>query len=364
MRVLHVFNSLRYSGAELLLASAAELLLKAGDHTILSTGDHVGEYADTLASKGFSITHTPFKRTPAYFLSFLNLVRRGGFDIVHIHCERAAFWYAVAARLANAGVLRSIHSKFYFTGNLRVRRGVQRQLMRMSGVRLVACSANVAENEAERFRIAPLVIENWIDPKRISPSTLGSRESARELLGIPSDQFAILTLGNHSPIKNHESVIQAVAACAPGLDVHYYHCGHSDEALQRSTPPGIMERVHFKGPQSDIAPWMSACDALVTASYAEGGPLSLLEGAAAGIPNITTRVGLAHVFEGMPSFSFIEPTAASIAAAIQKIAQVSITDRSRIGDAARELVCSRFVPGVGAPKYIQIYQELSHGIRR
>jgi hypothetical protein len=154
MRVLHVLAAAEYSGAEVMLRQAAPDMSAAGVRTeILTTTDVPGAYEHLFAAAGVPIRSLAFSRSPLFAIRFWKLIRSDGYDVVHVHTERASFWLELAARLAGAPkVARTVHSSFQFGGLLRFRRLVQRQIAwRALGVRHVFVSSDVAQNEQARF---------------------------------------------------------------------------------------------------------------------------------------------------------------------------------------------------------------------
>jgi glycosyltransferase involved in cell wall biosynthesis len=234
----------------------------------------------------------------------------------------------------------------------------------MSGTVFVACSKRVAANEQTRFGINADVIDNWIDVRRIRPVSHDLRSETRQSLGVPKDAFCIVSVGNCGPFKNHIAILHAVALCRPHLRVHYFHCGRGEgeeEEVALAERVGIASHVRFLGSVSNIGAYLLASDAFVSTSYHEGGQISLLEAAAAGIPCVTTKVGLAEEFEGAPNMHFIEPTAESLAATLKQVAARSIDERMTDGRVLSKLVLSRFVPSIGAHKYLELYEKLVSG---
>src|SRR5262249_51085745 len=130
IRVLHILNELRYSGAEIMLASAAPWFLNEEmEATILSTGDKIGAFAGELRGCGYGIEHIPFEKRFSFLVKIRRLIQRGRFDIVHIHCERAYPIYAAAAWHV-APAVRTVHHLFDFRGLLRFRKILERAVCR------------------------------------------------------------------------------------------------------------------------------------------------------------------------------------------------------------------------------------------
>lgn len=358
MKVLHILNELRFSGAEMLLATAAPHFMRDGSsHTILSTGEEVGDYAPQLRAAGFHVEHLPFGKSPLFFLRLLAFLRREKFYVVHSHAERANFWTCLVALAGAKRVVRTIHNSFSFEGRLRARRGWQRRLLKRLGVTFVACSQLVGRTEKERFGLDTAVVANWMDPNRVREITAEGRADARTRLGIASDTFVILSLANYGPAKNLEAIVAATRLCAREFDVLYLQCGAGGDDLARAVGLERGEPVRLMGAVPDIVDVVAAADAFVCTSFFEGGQISLLEVGRAGSVCVTTRVGLAEEFDGQPNVSFIEPTAESLAEALRSVRARPLAERLAAGAALRTFVIAHFSPEVGARQYMAIYSD-------
>ena len=180
MRVLHLLNELRPSGAEVMLCSAAECFghsINSAD--VLATGDAVGSYAQRFSAAGYTVHHLPFRRNPAFFLRLWRFLRRGDYDVVHLHSERANFWLGLTVVASGANkVLRTVHNNFEFEGRLATIRGWQRRTLARLGVTHVAISPGVQENEKRRFGLRTTMIPNWYDSRRFRQPTAEERKQA------------------------------------------------------------------------------------------------------------------------------------------------------------------------------------------
>ncbi|MBP7064861.1 glycosyltransferase family 4 protein [Ferrovibrio sp.] len=364
MKILHILNELKFSGAELMLHAAANDLRQQADHTILITGDQPGEFAPALAARGFALEHIPFRRNFAFLLAVYRLLRRADVDLIHVHTEQASFWYGLLAHIAGKPNLRTLHSEFGFNGLLRWRRLLQRRLLAWLGTVFVACSPRVARNEQIRFGTQPRVVQNWFDPSRIHLADAATRQEARQKLGIDAAVFMALCVGNNSAVKNFPAVIEALRLCPAAADIACTFCGDYDPAQQPTADDPIRARVHFPGAVSNIGDWLAAADAYICASHYEGGPLALLEAGAAGIFCISTRVGLVETLPALPNLIIVQPDAASIAAALQQAQRLPLTTRQEQGAVLSAFMLEHFSPKRGARDYAAIYRELAQKIKR
>lgn len=296
LKVLHVLHSIERSGAEVMLGQAASLFREHGiELHALATGDSVGWYAPALAKAGFALHHLPFEPSSAFLARYFRLVRGGHFDVVHVHTERAFFWYEVVARLAGVPrVLRTVHSVFDFGGRLWLERYLQRRFAKaVLGVCVVAPSPSVQEAEDRIYGVRPLLIPNWTDPARFAPANSGQkRANGRVALGIDGEAIVYVSVGSCQLLKRHEAVIRALAgilATCPGA--HYLHVGSGELEVpeqQLVKDLGLSRKVTFVGQRDDIPELLQSSDVFVMPSTREGSPISCLEAMSCALPVIAT----------------------------------------------------------------------------
>lgn len=362
--VLHILGELRPSGAERMLVIAADAFRELGvTAEVLGTGSFVGAYADELASAGYRIHHVPFRKTPAFFMDVLGIAR-GRFDAIHIHLERASFWLSLTALAARAPVvLKTIHSYFDFTGNLRVRRLVQRRLMNRMGVVQVAISRAVQENEKRRFGIETALVYNWFDSNAYRPCEPEFRARARTDLALPPGRFVLVVVGNCSDIKNHRALLEAIAILPEAERPFLLHAGDEaaapgERAMAESL--GISNNVRFLGAVADVRIPLAAADAYVMPSRVEGLGLAALEAIATGLPAVLSDVGgLSDLRDHFRGLVYVQPTPGSIAAglrAVQADASDQRPDAVANARAAREV----FSIDAGAAAYARMYRRRRH----
>lgn len=351
MRVLHVLNELRPSGAETMLRAASAIWMQQGiSAEILSTGEVPGPYADALRQAGYRIHHLPFSRSLRFLAAFFAFVRGGSFDVVHLHSERATFWYAALAWAAGQRrLVRTIHAAFDFEGLLRVRRGLQRWVMRrVFGCRMAACSESVAELEWDRFRNRVPVLGNWFDSDlyRLSRDVRRDTDAA----------VVLVTVGNCAAVKNHEAVLRAIQRL-PG--VRYLHAGcegaHGERVLAREL--GVAERVEFLGMVSDLRPVLGSADLFVMPSLEEGFGIAAVEAMGAGVPVLLADVkGLRDFGTRSGSIRFCAPESGAIEQAVREFMALPAEERAEVGAALSEMAHRTFGVAAGAARYAALYR--------
>ena len=61
MKIVHVLNELKFSGAEIMYVDAARVFQeKGGDLMVVATAPEIGEYAPNFERAGYEVFHKPF----------------------------------------------------------------------------------------------------------------------------------------------------------------------------------------------------------------------------------------------------------------------------------------------------------------
>lgn len=213
------------------------------------------------------------------------LIRREGYDIVHLHTKRAhvfSAWLPHAARRPKYLVTRRMD--YPERANLRTRWMYNR---RVDGV--VAVSRSILELLI-RAGVNPnsiRLIYDGIDPRPFQAAAAeGKTSGAVPVVGV----LAVL-----EPRKGHRFLLAAARILKDrGQRVSYHIAGDGSErgALERMAETlGLDEEVSFAGFIEDAASFLAAIDILVLPSLHEGLGVAALEGMAAGKPVIGSRVG-------------------------------------------------------------------------
>lgn len=307
MKVLHALNELKPSGAEMMLKTAAAHWRSFGvDCDVLSTGTVPGVFSQDLKEAGYKVHHIPFRKRIGFFRELHGLLRKGGYDILHQHAERACYPMAITALSAGAGVVRTVHSSFSHRGIIGLRKILQQKHLLRLGVRFVTIGKGVQENERLLYRTDSARIDNWVDCSRFVPPDDQEREISRRKMGVVEGEFVIVTVGNCAPVKNHRSLIDALARwCGEGPPFRYLHVGQEDDArseLRQAEALGIADRVRFCGwmaPREALA----AADLFIMPSLYEGMSIAALEALAMGLPALVGNSpglrDLPDIFDGV-----------------------------------------------------------------
>jgi glycosyltransferase involved in cell wall biosynthesis len=213
-----------------------------------------------------------------------------------IHCHHySPFVYASIARLW------SPHLKIVFTEHGRLsdappsakRRAANRVLAHAPRTVVTVSSELKQHLVAEGFPDNRVnVIYNGIDVG-VVPDRMARTRTRRDL-ALDDDTFVIGTVARLDPVKDLETLLQAVKLHTGPERVMLLVIGDGQERarLERvSQAAGLESSVRFLGHREDARDLLAACDLYANSSISEGISLTILEAMAAGLPVVATRVG-------------------------------------------------------------------------
>ena len=364
LNVLHVLNEIKPSGAEMMLLTALPRFKASGANLfLLATGEDKGIVAPRFEAAGCEVLHLPFAYSVGYFYRVWQLFRQKRWDVIHLHTERANFYLGMVALATRKPVLRTIHNVFSFDGWLRFRRGLQRRILEMFGLRHVAIGASVLGNERSRFGIRPALVPNWYDDVKFQPASPAQRQHARSTLRIESDRrFVIVSVGNCSDVKNHKNLLRAMALLPAAERPLYLHAGIEDsQASERSLAVELgldtQSEVRFLGAVSDVPALLHAADAFVMPSLFEGMSIASIEALGSGLQAVLSDVpGLRDLRDEFPGIIYCEPIPESIASALTLAMQQPAEVRERAASGQAVLARERFGVEQGVQGYVRLYR--------
>ncbi len=294
IRVLHVIDHLGLGGAQ----SAVLDLVRNRDTSQVDCEVAAmhgrGPFAEAIEKAGIRVHSLSVKRwPPSYLGSFVRLIRRERYDILHFHLQ-GANWIAKPLAAALGYGVRISHD--HASGDIRFR-GMRSllpdALAHFGSDRIIAVSPGVKDFLMRWEAIAPdliSVVSNGIDTEVFQPPTSEQRLKARKALGIPPHAFVVGTMGRLAPEKNFRLLV-ILAKKLPELRFLIAGEGperHSLEGLIRSADIG--DRVRLLGQVDDRAGFYTALDAFVLPSLFEGLPMALLEAMASGLPCVCSNL--------------------------------------------------------------------------
>jgi glycosyltransferase involved in cell wall biosynthesis len=362
LKVLNILNELRPSGAEVMICNARDYWRKWHvRHDILATAPTAGVYAPEFEKSGFKVYHYPYKNGLSFFRSLYRLIKDNHYDIVHVHTESINFPYSLTARLAGVQVVRSIHNCFDLKGLSRIKRLMERQILRYLGSVNIACSVSVSEMEQRRYGNPTVTIPNWYDHNRFFPAGREQRHQIRQELGIKKETLVFITVANCNHVKNHPALIQALAQVKDDMDFLYLHAGGEEDEegfpeRKLAEDLGIAGRIRFLGFVSNVPELLRASDFYVMPSLYEGLGNASLEAMACGLPTILTDVAGSRDLKFIQGTFWAKPEADSLAAVIRAVSKIAAEERDRLGRQAHDMVKEHFGIERGVSAYVDVYR--------
>jgi glycosyltransferase involved in cell wall biosynthesis len=295
----------------------------------------------------------PFIYSPKATFALARYLRKMRPDVLHASITEADVHASVLAPLRLAK--RTIIDEGGFPEIARFRRRVVFSVLNRMVDDIVVVSAGLGEFLAER-EAAPR------DKLRLIPNCGQPAyfERPKENYEAHPTRFRVAAVGRLVEVKNHASVIQALALLpSSGVELHIFGSGPlKDELLEVSRANGVSDRVFLRGYVSDaLRDELAAMDAYVMPSHAEGCSLALIEAMALGLPVLVSRVsGNLEVVGPTGNGWMVDPTdVAGWADAIQRLRSLPADQRLAHGEACRRRAQEHFSPEAYVGRLEQLY---------
>lgn len=336
MRVLAVMASGAVGGGANHLRLLLPALTRMGVEIQAAVGSN-GPLAMQLGAAGIATETVNLMRSrvdPRAPLALAALLRRSGADLVHYHGTRAAFFGSLARRFAPPiPAVYTVHGLAY---SKRVR-GLRKLLPLLAEriacagtAQVVSVSAPDLDDLIQHGFVAlsrATAIENPVDPQHFM---VGSRAATRALLGLASDDPALVTVARLVPQKAVDVLIDAVGRCQRPLQLVIIGDGPLRAQLEAQAAASKAP-VMFIGERDDVARLWPAFDAFVLSSRWEGEPMAMLEAMAAGLPCVATATRGSALALGDEGHLVPVDDPGALAAALDDIVALDPTVRSALG---------------------------------
>jgi glycosyltransferase involved in cell wall biosynthesis len=330
--------------------------------TVITLSGNGGDAATKLKSAGVAFHSLGMRKGLADPRGWIRLhawIARNQPDIVHAHLPHASL-LARWSRIASPArvTIDTIHSPA--TGGL----------ARKIGYRLSAGSVDVvtavSHAAAEPWLKAGLVdntnlviVPNGVDTDHWQRDE-EIRAAKRSELRL-SDQFQWLAVGRLDPVKNHATLLRALARIANNPRLVIAGQGPLDSKLRSlASELGLRDRVSFPGFQGDMRSWMQAADGFVLCSSWEGLPMALLEAGACELPAVITDIpGAREVLpDSLHGAAVPVGDADELAAAMTAVMRLPGEQRRTLGRDLRRSICSKFGLDAVLTQWEDLYRAL------
>ncbi|MHB1025481.1 MAG: glycosyltransferase [Desulfobacteria bacterium] len=367
-RLLYLIVDLPVGGAEIQLLNLVRHLDRDRYSPVVLCIGKNGPIGEEIAKEGVPVTELGLFRKGGIDRRIVKTVReflRGEkISLLHSHLYHANVYGRLAAFREGIPAVCTIHNTYAHPKMHR--RLVNRWLARRTA-RIIAVSAPVRDDIIRYDGVDPskvVVIPNGVDPRRFDiPLT---RVEARERLGIPAEHFLIGTVGRLEEQKGLQYLVDAVRILREGGKKAFLlvaGSGREEVRLrEQATRGGIEDAVFFLGSRRDVPELYRAMDVFALSSLWEGGPITLLEAMASGLPVVATPVGFVPevVRDGVNGFLVPARDPAMLGKALWRVREDPARAEA-IGSEGRRTVRGRYTHRHLAEKVMAVYEEVLPG---
>mgnify|MGYP001390334491 CR=1 FL=1 len=292
MKVLHVLNSLNYSGAEMMiLNSKKEFQTFKIENEILITGNNKGKAFLDFRKKNFNIQHICLneifliKSLINIFIAFKIFLffKKKKYNSVIIHTEANFFLYVLVSKFSGCKkIIRIIHNTFEHKKLIYFRRYIITLISNLLNVIYVSVSSCVKDNEIKLYNNNSILIENYFN------NNFKLIEKKKK-----TQKLNIFCVGNCSNVKNHKIILSALSRLPKFLKWKFYHIGkeergYPERAIARNLK--IFEKCVFLGEKREWNRLVKRNDIFINCSIYEGVGISTLEACSLGMIPILSNV--------------------------------------------------------------------------
>lgn len=300
---------------------------------------------------------------PRAVFELASFLKRQKIQLLCTHGFKANTVGALAKNVA--GVPQIAFCRGWTAETLRVRayEALERRFLALAD-RIICVSEAQAEYFATKHLLQPRisVVHNAMLDS-IDTSAEFDREAAKTELGFSPTTLLIGAVGRLSVEKGQRYLVEA----APGLLREFRDLkivllgeGRERENLESQVKRlGLENVVVLPGFHTNVARWMQAFDVLANCSLTEGIPNAVLEALAVGTPVVATAVG------GVPELIKDRETGLLVAAGSTEALARGLAEllrdsslASKLGQAGREWVRTRFSASVQRDSFLEAYRQI------
>jgi glycosyltransferase involved in cell wall biosynthesis len=368
MKVLHIFNEIKYSGAEMMYLNAVPIF-KEKDITLiaLGTGEIVGDFAPQFGAIGIEIIHLPLPNNCfslgflfKYFYSFYQIVKNKNIDVIHIHRSTYYLFFSFVGFLTNKRTIRTVHNVFKHRKITWIKGMMERLISRkVFGLIFQTIGDSVYENELHYYKNPSIKINNWYNSNKFyKTNDFDEKRRLREKFNIPLDSFVIISTGGCNHTKNHHDIIKALNLVISKFKCTYLHLGSGPTECEEATLANSLEianSIVFLGNVNNVREYLIAADVYVMTSRFEGLSIAAIEAMACGLPSILYNApGLRDLIHEDDNGFLINQDFNEVANKIiaYRENRTLISDKSK---KAKQYVEENFVMHAGVNKIIDLY---------
>ena len=299
MKVIHLISGGDSGGAKTHVHSLLSGLSKEIDVTMVCFMD--GPFTEEARALGISVTVMPGNNIFRTFRQLKKFVLDGNYDLIHCHGARGNLMGAMLKNAVKLPVITTVHSDYRLDY-------LGRPLSRLTyGTINTVCLRKMDYRIGVSDAMVDLLIDRGFAPGRMFSIYNGLDFSPRPVkvpkeqylqeagLSVEEDSVVVGIAARLDPVKDVGTLVRGFAkaheAC-PNLRLLIAGDGQQRQELEvLSRELGIENVCRFLGWISDVDSFYNAIDVNSLTSLSESFPYSLTEGARAGLPTVSSKVG-------------------------------------------------------------------------
>lgn len=294
IRVLHIVPRLDLTGvAKFVLNHFSKIDKSIFTFDFVNHGGGESFHKD-LEKENCTIYNLPFPHeigNKAYFSQLIDVIKKGKYDIIHIHTGHYTGMTALLCKLfsKSSKVICHAHTTKCMNPYHQKLMPFFRMTARIFADKLFACGHEAGVfcfGKHSNFK----ELHNSVDLELFMNRSEDEIQDLRTSLNIPKDSFVVGHIGAFSPQKNHYYLLKII----------YRYLQHNKSAIfvllgtgpdfksvvEKSKELGIYENIRFMGVQDDVPLYLSMFDTFVLPSLHEGLPVVSAEAQALGLKTI------------------------------------------------------------------------------
>jgi glycosyltransferase involved in cell wall biosynthesis len=298
------------------------------------------------------------------------ILKRGRFDIVHMHSSRAGLLGRPVCKLLG---LRTVYTPHGFSfesiqsSKAKFRCYLLAEQILGRATDWMACVSEHEREKALRYRIVraerACVIHGFADSNRWTqrPASI----SLKRELGIPLNSRVVGTVSRLCPDKAPKDFAAMAAALLRNCpEVRFVFVGEDGplhaEVVGYIRQLGIQDRVILRTWTDNICEFVALMDVVVLNSLTEGLPLSLIEAMAMGKPIIATDLAATRELTANGGCGLLVPASdpEAMANAVQRLLE-SPEILATLGESGRRRMHSQYSVEQAVQKTAELYRELA-----
>lgn len=374
MRIANIIEEGKLGGPQVRICAVAAALRGQADTTVIMPAENSEAFQKRCDALGVSYRVLPITRITrewrvavryvlfSFFevLRLARVLKKGGFDLVHVSGGSWQFKGVLAAKLAGKKVLWHLND----TSMPGFIRALFRILSPLADGYIFASERSkdyyggLVDTAKPQF-----VIPAPVDVSHFQPDA--ELQDAEDDLARWPGKVVVGLVGNISRVKGLETFIRLAAEANCKVEnLHFVVIGpvfgnqqkYYDSLCKLAAELGVMN-IEFVGGREDVRPLLKRFDIYVCSSNAESSPISVWEAMAMELPIVSTDVGDVPLYVMAGENGFIAPVGDhnALAGFVCKLAADEAL-RERLGRSARTRVVEELDTRACAEKHLEAYR--------